>query len=36
MGFQAGPPRPPRLPLPEPHDQAMKKLVSDFNLTFAV
>ncbi|WP_339776317.1 4-hydroxy-tetrahydrodipicolinate synthase [uncultured Thalassospira sp.] len=36
MGFQAGPPRPPRLPLPQPHDQAMKKLVSDFNLTFAV
>ncbi|OKH88041.1 4-hydroxy-tetrahydrodipicolinate synthase [Thalassospira sp. TSL5-1] len=35
MGFQAGPPRPPRLPLPRAQDQVMQQLVSDFNLTFA-
>jgi 4-hydroxy-tetrahydrodipicolinate synthase len=34
MGFAAGTPRPPRLPLPPAQDEAMKKLVSDFGLTF--
>jgi 4-hydroxy-tetrahydrodipicolinate synthase len=34
MGFGAGVPRPPRLPLPPEHDNAMKKLVADFGLTF--
>ncbi|WP_018897919.1 4-hydroxy-tetrahydrodipicolinate synthase [Rhizobium sp. 2MFCol3.1] len=36
MGFAAGTPRPPRLPLPEQQDAAMKKLVSDFGLTFSL
>ncbi|MFK0333708.1 4-hydroxy-tetrahydrodipicolinate synthase [Rhizobium sp. NPDC090275] len=36
MGFAAGAPRPPRLPLPEQQDAAMKKLVSDFGLTFSL
>ncbi|MBM7043762.1 MULTISPECIES: 4-hydroxy-tetrahydrodipicolinate synthase [Rhizobium] len=35
MGFAAGTPRPPRLPLPPAQDAAMKKLVSDFGLTFS-
>ncbi|SCW50538.1 4-hydroxy-tetrahydrodipicolinate synthase [Rhizobium mongolense subsp. loessense] len=34
MGFGAGVPRPPRLPLPPAQDAAMKKLVLDFGLTF--
>ncbi|WP_176082770.1 4-hydroxy-tetrahydrodipicolinate synthase [Martelella sp. HB161492] len=34
MGFQAGAPRPPRLPLPEAQDQAMKALVAEFGLKF--
>lgn len=34
MGFGAGLPRPPRLPLPPVQDAAMKKLVTDFGLTF--
>jgi 4-hydroxy-tetrahydrodipicolinate synthase len=34
MGFGAGAPRPPRLPLPAEQDAAMKKLVQDFGLTF--
>lgn len=34
MGFGAGVPRPPRLPLPAAQDAAMKKLVLDFDLTF--
>jgi len=34
MGFAAGTPRPPRLPLPPAQDEAMKKLVSDFGLIF--
>ncbi|MGO7214620.1 4-hydroxy-tetrahydrodipicolinate synthase [Rhizobium ruizarguesonis] len=34
MGFGAGLPRPPRLPLPPAQDAAMKKLVADFGLTF--
>lgn len=34
MGFGAGVPRPPRLPLPAAQDAAMKKLVLDFGLTF--
>ncbi|TCU13975.1 4-hydroxy-tetrahydrodipicolinate synthase [Rhizobium sullae] len=34
MGFGAGLPRPPRLPLPPARDAAMKKLVTDFGLTF--
>ncbi|MDV4181414.1 4-hydroxy-tetrahydrodipicolinate synthase [Rhizobium brockwellii] len=36
MGFGAGLPRPPRLPLPPEQDAAMKKLVADFGLTFSV
>jgi 4-hydroxy-tetrahydrodipicolinate synthase len=35
MGFQAGVPRSPRLPLPAAQDAAMKQLVSDFGLTFS-
>ncbi|RFB80761.1 4-hydroxy-tetrahydrodipicolinate synthase [Methylovirgula sp. 4M-Z18] len=35
MGFQAGPPRPPRLPLPAADDVAMKQLVAQFQLRFA-
>jgi 4-hydroxy-tetrahydrodipicolinate synthase len=34
MGFGAGMPRPPRLPLPPRQDAAMKKLVADFGMTF--
>lgn len=34
MGFQAGPPRPPRLPLPADRDAQMKALVETFNLEF--
>lgn len=34
MGFGAGLPRPPRLPLPPEQDAAMKRLVADFGLTF--
>ncbi|WP_411906781.1 4-hydroxy-tetrahydrodipicolinate synthase [Rhizobium mayense] len=34
MGFGAGAPRPPRLPLPAEQDAAMKKLVQDFGLKF--
>ncbi|TAW00931.1 4-hydroxy-tetrahydrodipicolinate synthase [Rhizobium ruizarguesonis] len=34
MGFGAGLPRPPRLPLPPAQDAAMKKLVADFGLAF--
>ncbi|MBY5397837.1 4-hydroxy-tetrahydrodipicolinate synthase [Rhizobium leguminosarum] len=36
MGFGAGLPRPPRLPLPPEQDAAMKRLVADFDLTFSV
>ncbi|MGO8044394.1 4-hydroxy-tetrahydrodipicolinate synthase [Rhizobium johnstonii] len=36
MGFGAGLPRPPRLPLPPEQDAAMKRLVADFGLTFSV
>lgn len=36
MGFAAGAPRAPRLPLPAQQDAAMKKLVSDFGLTFSI
>lgn len=36
MGFAAGAPRPPRLPLPREQDAAMKKLVADFGLIFSV
>jgi 4-hydroxy-tetrahydrodipicolinate synthase len=36
MGFGAGLPRPPRLPLPPAQDAAMKRLVADFGLTFGV
>ncbi|MGR9137966.1 4-hydroxy-tetrahydrodipicolinate synthase [Rhizobium leguminosarum] len=36
MGFGAGLPRPPRLPLPPAQDAAMKRLVADFGLTFSV
>jgi 4-hydroxy-tetrahydrodipicolinate synthase len=35
MGFGAGQPRPPRLPLPAPQDAAMKSLVERFALRFA-
>lgn len=34
MGFGAGRPRPPRLPLPAEQDAAMKKMVADFGLSF--
>jgi len=34
MGFQAGTPLPPRLPLPAAQDAEMKQLVSDFGLVF--
>jgi 4-hydroxy-tetrahydrodipicolinate synthase len=34
MGFGAGQPRPPRLPLPAEQDAAMKKMVADFGLSF--
>lgn len=34
MGFQAGPPRPPRLPLPAAADAEMKRLVEEFGLRF--
>ena len=34
MGFAAGPPRPPRLPLPAVEDDAMKALVAKFGLKF--
>ncbi|MBB4123345.1 4-hydroxy-tetrahydrodipicolinate synthase [Martelella radicis] len=34
MGFQAGPPRPPRLPLPAERDAEMKALVEQFGLRF--
>lgn len=34
MGFQAGPPRPPRLPLPATADAEMKRLVDEFGLRF--
>jgi 4-hydroxy-tetrahydrodipicolinate synthase len=34
MGFQAGAPRPPRLPLPAAQDTAMKRLVEAFGLKF--
>jgi 4-hydroxy-tetrahydrodipicolinate synthase len=34
MGFQAGAPRPPRLPLPAAADARMKQLVETFQLTF--
>ncbi|MCW1749723.1 4-hydroxy-tetrahydrodipicolinate synthase [Rhizobium acaciae] len=36
MGFGAGLPRPPRLPLPPAQDAAMKRLVTDFGLTFSI
>ncbi|MCW1411594.1 4-hydroxy-tetrahydrodipicolinate synthase [Rhizobium sp. 1AS11] len=36
MGFGAGLPRPPRLPLPPAQDVAMKRLVTDFGLTFSI
>ena len=32
MGFAAGPPRPPRLPLPPEHDAVARELVSRFEL----
>ena len=35
MGFGAGLPRPPRLPLPPLQDAAMKNLVADFGMTFS-
>lgn len=35
MGFPAGPPRPPRLPLPKAEDDQMRKLVTKFGLRFA-
>lgn len=35
MGFPAGQPRPPRLPLPEADDRAMRALVEQFGLQFA-
>ena len=35
MGFAAGPPRPPRLPLPAEEDAAMAALVTKFGLRFA-
>ncbi|TQX85213.1 MULTISPECIES: 4-hydroxy-tetrahydrodipicolinate synthase [Rhizobium] len=34
MGFGAGQPRPPRLPLPAAQDAAIKKMVADFCLSF--
>ncbi|MDQ1182909.1 4-hydroxy-tetrahydrodipicolinate synthase [Agrobacterium larrymoorei] len=34
MGFQAGTPLPPRLPLPAAQDAEMKQLVSDYGLVF--
>lgn len=34
MGFAAGIPSPPRLPLPAEHDALMQKMVKDFGLTF--
>ncbi len=34
MGFPAGPPRPPRLPLPEAEDAAMARMVKEFALAF--
>jgi 4-hydroxy-tetrahydrodipicolinate synthase len=34
MGFGAGAPRPPRLPLPPPHDAAARELVTRFRLQF--
>jgi 4-hydroxy-tetrahydrodipicolinate synthase len=34
MGFAAGPPRPPRLPLPAAQDAAMQRLVAEFGLRF--
>ncbi|TNC06428.1 dihydrodipicolinate synthase family protein [Methylobacterium terricola] len=34
MGFRAGPPRPPRLPLPPAEDAAMRDLVARFGLRF--
>ena len=36
MGFAAGPPRPPRLPLPPAIDDEMKHLAADFDLRFAL
>jgi 4-hydroxy-tetrahydrodipicolinate synthase len=36
MGFSAGTPRPPRLPLPAPQDAVARDLVSRFGLTFAL
>jgi 4-hydroxy-tetrahydrodipicolinate synthase len=36
MGFAAGPPQPPRLPLPPEADAQMRALVDDFNLRFAL
>ena len=36
MGFPAGRPRPPRLPLPAPVDQQMKDLVKQFSLQFTL
>ena len=36
MGFAAGPPQPPRLPLPQEADAQMRALVNDFNLRFAL
>jgi 4-hydroxy-tetrahydrodipicolinate synthase len=34
MGFQAGAPRPPRLPLPAARDAEMARLVATFGLRF--
>jgi 4-hydroxy-tetrahydrodipicolinate synthase len=34
MGFAAGPPRPPRLPLPPEHDAVARELISRFELRF--
>jgi 4-hydroxy-tetrahydrodipicolinate synthase len=34
MGFSAGMPRPPRLPLPGPHDAAARALVAKFGLVW--
>ncbi len=36
MGFPAGPPRPPRLPVPAARDAAMRALVEQFGLRFPV
>jgi 4-hydroxy-tetrahydrodipicolinate synthase len=36
MGFQAGPPRPPRLPLPTEVDADMRRIVESFDLRFSL